>query len=154
MLRSDSLNLSATGAPKTTALSLFVSPAKGESSAPQIITAGKRVIEVKGKAVNVLGQTQPGGSHGLAMNAGENFRVRLGNRIGEPTAIHGHGLTPPWQRDGVAGISEEPIPDGGGYIPAYGRCGEQRHLSFQCLEGLLMSNSLQGEPDEYWRCIR
>jgi FtsP/CotA-like multicopper oxidase with cupredoxin domain len=115
MLRRDFLKLSATGTLMTTAPSLFASSAKAEGSAPRIITAAKRVIEVKGKAANVLGLTQPGGSHGLVMNAGENFRVRLENRIGEPTAIHWHGLTPPWRQDGVAGISQEPIPDGAGY---------------------------------------
>jgi FtsP/CotA-like multicopper oxidase with cupredoxin domain len=115
MLRRDFLKLSATGALMTTAPSLLASPANPQSSAAKVITAGKRVIEVKGKAVNVLGLTQPGGSHGLVMNAGENFRVRLENRISEPTAIHWHGLTPPWQQDGVAGISQEPIPDGRGY---------------------------------------
>lgn len=98
-----------------TAPSLFASPAKAQTSAPKIITAGKRVIEVKGKAANVLGLTRSSGGHGLTMNAGENFRVRLENRIGEPTAIHWHGLTPPWQQDGVAGLSQEPIPDGGAY---------------------------------------
>lgn len=115
MLRRDFLKFSATGALMTTAPSLFASPAKAQSSAPKVITASKRVIEVKGRAVNVLGLTQPGASRGLVMNAGENFRVRLENRIGEPTAIHWHGLTPPWQQDGVAGLSQEPIPDGGHY---------------------------------------
>lgn len=81
----------------------------------KVITAGRRVIEVKGKAANAFGLTQADGSTGLVMNAGENFRVRLDNRIGEPTSIHWHGLTPPWQQDGVAGISQEPIPDGGSH---------------------------------------
>lgn len=88
-------------------------PARAEGH--KVITAGRRVIEVKGKAADVLGLTQPDGSTGLVMNAGENFRVRLDNRIGEPTSIHWHGLTPPWRQDGVAGISQEPIPDGGSH---------------------------------------
>jgi len=76
------------------------------------ITAVKRVIEVKGRAANVFGLTQADGTPGLVMNAGENFRVRLKNLIGEPTVIHWHGLTPPWRQDGVNGISQDPIPDG------------------------------------------
>ncbi|WP_269931259.1 multicopper oxidase family protein [Aminobacter sp. HY435] len=88
-------------------------PARAEGH--KVITAGKRVIEVKGKAANVFGLHQADGSSGLVMNAGENFRVRLKNLIGEPTAIHWHGLTPPWQQDGVAGISQDPIPDGGSH---------------------------------------
>lgn len=115
MLRRDFLKLSATGALMTTAPSIFASPVNAQSAAPKIITAVKRVIDVKGKAANVFGLSQPGGDHGLVMTAGENFRVRLENRAGEPTAIHWHGLTPPWQQDGVAGISQMPIPSGGSY---------------------------------------
>lgn len=34
------------------------------------------------------------------------------NKIGEPSLIHWHGLTPPWQQDGVPGVSGPPIPAG------------------------------------------
>lgn len=88
-------------------------PARAEGH--KVITAGKRVIEVKGRAANVFGLAQDNGTQGLVMNAGERFRVRLENRIGEPTVIHWHGLTPPWQQDGVSGISQEPIADGEGF---------------------------------------
>jgi FtsP/CotA-like multicopper oxidase with cupredoxin domain len=44
---------------------------------------------------------------------GKRFRVRLENRIEEPSLIHWHGLTPPWQQDGVPGVSGPPIPPGG-----------------------------------------
>ena len=33
--------------------------------------------------------------------------------IGEPSLIHWHGLTPPWQQDGVPGVSGPPIHAGG-----------------------------------------
>lgn len=95
--------------------SLLLPARPARADGHKVITAGKRVIEVNGKPANVFGLTQADGSHGLVMNAGDNFRVRLENRIGEPTAIHWHGLTPPWQQDGVAGISQEPIPDGGSH---------------------------------------
>src|SRR5207248_6628678 len=39
--------------------------------------------------------------------------VRLENRIEEPSLIHWHGLTPPWQQDGVPGVSGPPIAPGG-----------------------------------------
>jgi FtsP/CotA-like multicopper oxidase with cupredoxin domain len=42
----------------------------------------------------------------------QRFSVRVENRIGEPSLIHWHGLTPPWQQDGVPGISGPPIPPG------------------------------------------
>jgi FtsP/CotA-like multicopper oxidase with cupredoxin domain len=76
------------------------------------ITAGKRTIEVNGRAATVFGLTQADGKHGLVMDAGRRFRVRLDNRTGEETVIHWHGLTPPWRQDGVGGISQEPIPAG------------------------------------------
>ena len=79
-------------------------PRPARADGHKVITAAKRTIEVKGRSANVFGLTQADGSHGLVMNADERFRVRLENRLGEPTAIHWHGLTPPWQQDGVAGI--------------------------------------------------
>ena len=39
--------------------------------------------------------------------------MRVENRIDEVSLIHWHGLTPPWQQDGVPGISGPPIPAGG-----------------------------------------
>jgi len=44
---------------------------------------------------------------------GKRFWVRLENRINQPSLIHWHGLTPPWQQDGVPGVSGPPIPPGG-----------------------------------------
>jgi FtsP/CotA-like multicopper oxidase with cupredoxin domain len=44
---------------------------------------------------------------------GERFRVRVENTLNEPSLIHWHGLTPPWQQDGVPGVSGPPIPAGG-----------------------------------------
>ncbi|SJM33712.1 multicopper oxidase family protein [Mesorhizobium delmotii] len=95
------------------ALLLPARPAAASSYAT--ITAGTRVIEVNGRAATVFGLTQPNGGHGLVMNAGERLRVRLDNRTGEDTLIHWHGLTPPSRQDGVAGISQDPIPAGGSY---------------------------------------
>jgi FtsP/CotA-like multicopper oxidase with cupredoxin domain len=39
--------------------------------------------------------------------------VRVDNKIDEPSLIHWHGLTPPWQQDGVPGVSGPPISAGG-----------------------------------------
>ena len=44
---------------------------------------------------------------------GDSFDVMLHNDLPDPTLIHWHGLTPPWQQDGVPGISGPPIPPGG-----------------------------------------
>lgn len=74
--------------------------------APVEIAIGTRVIEVKGKAAKVFGLMQPDGTHGLVMNAGERFRVRLKNEAAEAALIHWHGLTPPNDQDGVPGVTQ------------------------------------------------
>lgn len=74
-----------------------------------------RTIEVKGKAATVFGLTQPNGTHGLIMNAGERFHVRLKNEAGEPALVHWHGLTPPNEQDGVPGVTQPPLVPGASY---------------------------------------
>ena len=73
----------------------------------------RRGIEVNGKPASVFGIRQPDGTFGIRTEVGKRFRVRVENRIDEPSLIHWHGLTPPWQQDGVPGISGPPIPPGG-----------------------------------------
>ena len=86
----------------------------GESSAPQtVLRLERRSIEVNGKPASVFGIQQPDGTFGIKTQVDKRFRVRVENRISEPSLIHWHGLTPPWQQDGVPGISGPPIPPGG-----------------------------------------
>src|SRR5215475_9209412 len=73
----------------------------------------RRTVEVNGKAASVFAIRQPDGTSGLTTEAGKPFRVHLENNIDQPSLIHWHGLTPPWQQDGVPGISAPPIPPGG-----------------------------------------
>ena len=84
------------------------------SSAPQtVLRLERRRIEVNGKPASVFGISQPDGTSGIVTRSGARFRVRVENKIGEPSLIHWHGLTPPWQQDGVPGVSGPPIPAGG-----------------------------------------
>ena len=86
----------------------------GDASASQtILDLARRSIEVNGKAASVFGIRQPDGTFGVRTEIGKPFRVRVVNRIDEPSLIHWHGLTPPWWQDGVPGISGPPIPAGG-----------------------------------------
>jgi FtsP/CotA-like multicopper oxidase with cupredoxin domain len=80
-------------------------------AAPELFI-GTRVIEVKGKPAKVFGLTQRTGAHGLVMNAGDRFRLRLANDSGEAALIHWHGLTPPNAQDGVPGVTQPLLPVG------------------------------------------
>lgn len=98
------------------AASLLPHPGRPALAAPAtLIRADTRIIEVAGRPATVFGLTRPDGGHGLTTEAGQRFRVRLENRLAEETLIHWHGLTPPWQQDGVPGLSQAPIAAGGSF---------------------------------------
>jgi FtsP/CotA-like multicopper oxidase with cupredoxin domain len=89
-------------------------PKADRADDPQtLLRLERRNIEVNGKSASVLGIRQPDGTFGIRTQVGKRFRVRVENGIGEPSLIHWHGLTPPWQQDGVPGVSGPPIPAGG-----------------------------------------
>ncbi|MCE1237359.1 MAG: multicopper oxidase domain-containing protein [Hyphomicrobiales bacterium] len=73
-------------------------PAFAQDATP--LAATTRTIDVDGRAATVFGLLRPDGGHGLTLDAGGRFAVTLENRCGEPTLIHWHGLTPPWDQDG------------------------------------------------------
>ena len=86
--------------------------ARAAGSAPTILRVQKRTIEVNGKPASVFGIRQADGTSGLVAAVGSRFRVQLDNQSGEPTLIHWHGLKPPYQQDGVPGISAPLIAPG------------------------------------------
>lgn len=87
---------------------VFFRPAfGGQSSAVTPLSIVRRTIEVNGKAASVFGVQRPDGSSGLRLRAGERFKVLLRNETAENTIIHWHGLTPPWESDGVP---DAPLP--------------------------------------------
>lgn len=47
---------------------------------------------------------------------GEKLRFIVRNELPDPTTVHFHGAHAPNEDDGVAGISQDPIPPGGTYI--------------------------------------
>ncbi|WP_430699312.1 multicopper oxidase family protein [Mesorhizobium humile] len=94
--------------------SLIIPPAAW-AAAPKIIRADTRVIEVAGRAANVLGLVQPDGTHGLTVSAADGFQVRLENALGAPTLIHWHGLTPPFGQDGVPDLPQPLLQPGQSY---------------------------------------
>ena len=89
-------------------------PGSGKSTTPAtILQLQRRTIEVNGKPASVFAIRQPDGTSGIITEVGKRFRVHLENNIDQPSLIHWHGLTPPWQQDGVPGISGPPIPPSG-----------------------------------------
>jgi FtsP/CotA-like multicopper oxidase with cupredoxin domain len=72
-------------------------------------------VEVLGRTVERLDVLQPDGTRGLETVVGRRFRVRLINRIGKPTLLHWHGLTPPTHQDGVPIVSQPALPPGQTY---------------------------------------
>jgi len=83
--------------------------------APTTLEVATRTIEVQGRPAEVFGIRQADGLHGLYARAGDTFRVRLVNRLSTETLVHWHGLTPPYQQDGVPNISQPALAPGGTY---------------------------------------
>lgn len=83
--------------------------------APILLRAERRVIEVNGKAASMLHIGRSDGVWGFAGEAGGRFRVKLENHLDEPTLVHWHGLTPPYQQDGVPDVSQPALAPGGVY---------------------------------------
>jgi len=108
------LSTIATSVATTLARSQTEPGAKTEASnaPPTVLRLERRGIEVNGKSSSVFRISQPDGTSGIVTRRGARFRVRVENKIGEPSLIHWHGLTPPWQQDGVPGVSGPPIPAG------------------------------------------
>ena len=102
-----------TSALATAATGIVRARAFGDETPATILQLQRRSIEVNGKSASVYAIRQPNGTAGITTRVGDRFRVRVENQIDAPSLIHWHGMTPPWQQDGVPGISGPPIPAGG-----------------------------------------
>jgi FtsP/CotA-like multicopper oxidase with cupredoxin domain len=115
---------------------------------PTILQLQRRSIVVNGKPAAVFAIRQPDGTSGITTDVGTRFRVRVENKIDEPSLIHWHGLTPPWQQDGVPGVSGPAIPHGGSadydFPLRFGAFWMHSHQGLQ--EQLLIPRS-HAEPD-------
>ena len=72
-----------------------------KSEGSRVLRIVRRSIEVKARPANVFGLIQADSTPGLSLPAGGLFDVALRNETAEPTIVHWHGLTPPWEQDGV-----------------------------------------------------
>lgn len=129
------------GAAALGASSTFLPSGVWAQPAPMSLAAATRTIDVDGRAATVLGLVRPDGGHGLVLDAGSRFSVSLANQLAEPTLIHWHGLTPPWEQDGVPDLPKPlmapgetraydfPVGDGGTYWMHAHTLQEQRLLA-------------------------
>ena len=97
----------------TAATGIVRARAFGDETPATILRLQRRSIEVNGKSASVYAIRQPNRTAGITTRVGDRFRVRVENQIDAPSLIHWHGMAPPWQQDGVPGISGPPIPAGG-----------------------------------------
>ena len=104
-------------------------------STPTVLRVERRTLEVSGRPASVFGILQPVGHHGLTLDPGHRFNIKLENRLDEPTLVHWHGQTPPTELDGVPGLSQEPLAAHGDYFYDYdarpGTHWMHSHVGFQ-----------------------
>lgn len=94
------------------ALPLIPGPAM--AAAGHELRVVRRSLDVKGRAASVFGIERAGGGHGLMLDAGEAFHLRLKNELDVATIVHWHGQTPPPDQDGVSQTGYvSPIAPGG-----------------------------------------
>ncbi len=72
-----------------------------QAAAPIQLTAGRRTLDIGGRAASVLGLIGPGGRPGVMLDPGQRFAVDLTNDLDVETIIHWHGQIPPNVQDGV-----------------------------------------------------
>jgi len=79
---------------------------------PKILRLKRQTLDINGKSASVYSIVQPNGLNGVTFDYGEPFHVRVVNELNEPSLIHWHGLSPPFDQDGVPDISGPVIPPG------------------------------------------
>jgi multicopper oxidase len=77
-----------------------------------ILSVAEQTVDVSGRPTPsyLVGGTRPGTP--IRYRKGDTLRVRVENRLAEPTALHWHGLIVPNLQDGVPSITQAPIPPG------------------------------------------
>ncbi|HVJ42675.1 MAG TPA: multicopper oxidase family protein [Dongiaceae bacterium] len=92
--------------------------ARAAANTPRTLEVTTRVLEVNGKAAKVfaLGAAMGAdGKSGFDFISGDRFKVKLLNRLSQPTLVHWHGLTPPNAADGVPDMTQPALAAGASY---------------------------------------
>ncbi|MCH9613324.1 MAG: Multicopper oxidase MmcO [Chlamydiia bacterium] len=90
--------------------SLFANDCELINDKATTLSVVETIIKVKDKKSKVFDIINREGKYGLVKKKGECFNVLLDNQTTQPTTIHWHGLILPWREDGVAFVSQYPIP--------------------------------------------
>jgi FtsP/CotA-like multicopper oxidase with cupredoxin domain len=80
------------------------------------LTAAPATLDLAGRAVTAwaYNQTVPGPT--VRVRAGEVLRVRLDNRLSDPTSIHWHGIVLRNDMDGVPDVTQPPVTPGSRFV--------------------------------------
>lgn len=71
-----------------------------QAAAPIQLTAGRRTLDIGGRAASVLGLIGPDGRPGVMLDPGQRFAVDLTNDLDVETIIHWQARADPAQRPG------------------------------------------------------
>ncbi len=93
-------------------------------TAPRLLRATTRTLDIGGRAVSVKGILNDRGSTGLILNPDEAFRLDLVNELDTPTILHWHGQIPPNAQDGVPDMPKPAL-----------TAGERRSFDFPATPG-------------------
>lgn len=115
------------------------------------LVAASRTLDVRGRAVTVMGLMGSDGRPGLILDPGERFRVDLVNRLAEPTIIHWHGQIPPAAQDGVPDVPLSPLAPGEArsfdFAPRIGTHWMHSHMPLQEMALLAAPLIVRGPED-------
>lgn len=101
---------------------------------------GYKVIQVGGAKAQVIAINHQMPGPTLHFKQGDNVTINVHNDMQQPTSMHWHGIILPWNMDGVAWVSQKPIPPGGVFhykfkLRQYGTYWYHSHYKLQEQEG-------------------
>jgi FtsP/CotA-like multicopper oxidase with cupredoxin domain len=98
---------------------------RAQSETCSVCEGGFRILEARDGALRLVAEpaaeTAVWGYNGqvpgplLRVKKGEELKVRLVNRLAQPTSLSWHGVRVANAMDGVAGLTQKPIPPGGSF---------------------------------------
>ena len=96
-------------------LIIYLGAAVASGENPTILLVKEYTVRVNGKSSMLYRIEQPDGTWGYHGIKGDYFDAIVKNTTDVPTTVHWHGLILPYTQDGVAYVTQAPIPPGGEY---------------------------------------